>query len=154
MPTRQNYPKLIGEAQVTLKPRLCAGLSFHQGLVNEQSFVDSAHLSLRTLFSGIRYNFDKLEVPLSPTVPATAQSANCAWFSEVGLHQSCQWQAFHKATLFNKGICQHWLLQSCNLLLIHSAKCLPFAFRLLWLGLWNKYPLCLQYACNKINLWD
>lgn len=28
--------------------------------------MDSAHLSLRTLFCGIRYNFDKLEVPLSP----------------------------------------------------------------------------------------
>lgn len=85
--------RLLYKAQAVCWPIFPSGL-------DEWTIICGFCSSLfETLFSGIRYNFDKLEVPLSPTVPATAQSANCACFSEVGLHQSHQWQAFHKATL-------------------------------------------------------
>lgn len=72
MPTRRNYPKPTGRVELPYKTLAVRGsyLSI-KGLVKEQSFVDSAHLSLRTLFCGIRYNFDKLEkappCPLSPS---------------------------------------------------------------------------------------
>lgn len=85
MPTRRNYPKPTGRVELLYKTLAVRG-SYRsiKGLVKEQSFVDSAHLSLRTLFCGIRYNFDKLEkAPPCPLSPEQHRPLIVLWPSEV-----------------------------------------------------------------------
>lgn len=115
-------------------------------------------ISLLTLFSGTRYNFDKLEqsfVFASLSLhPPPAQLSNCvSFFLKFLPCQGHQWQLFHKATLFNKLIYQHHILEvSLPPLNPPNTSDLPFMAKELFAAI---RILFVYNVCTiKINLQD